>query len=310
MKVLVTGGAGFIGSHVVDVYIDAGHDVVVVDDLSSGRKEHLHKKAVFYKADITDTDAMRKIFEKEEVEVINHHAAQISVSASVKNPICDAEINILGGINLLELAVEFGIKKFIFASTGGAIYGETNNVPTPETHNSAPLSAYGTSKLSFEFYLKYYRTVKGLEYSTLRYSNVYGERQNPHGEAGVVAIFCEKIQADEQPVIYGDGKQTRDFVYVKDVAAANLIALEKDALNSFVNIATSVECSVNDLFGLVAKASGKEVEKVYAAGREGEQLRSALDIEKAEKLLGWKPAFDLRSKKALSVFKDIYSSFK
>lgn len=310
MKVLVTGGAGFIGSHVVDAYIDAGHDVVVIDDLSSGSKENLHKKAVFYKADITNAEELRKVFKKEDIEVVNHHAAQISVSASVKNPICDAEINILGGINLLELAVELDVKKFIFASTGGAIYGDTNNVPTPETHNPAPVSAYGTSKLSFEFYLKYYRTVKGLEYSTLRYSNVYGERQNPHGEAGVVAIFCEKMQADEQPVIYGDGKQTRDFVYVKDVASANLAALEKDPLNSYVNVATAVESSVNELFDLVVQASGKEIEKVYAAGREGEQLRSALDIEKAEKLLGWKPSFDLTSKKALPVFKDIYSSFK
>lgn len=309
MKILVTGGAGFIGSHIVDAYIEAGHEVSIVDDLSSGKKENINEKAHFFKVDISNMSDLRKVFEKQSFDVVNHHAAQISVSRSIKDPCFDAHVNILGGLHLLELAVEFDVDTFIFASTGGAIYGDTNHVPTPEDFSPAPLSAYGTSKLSFEFYLKYYKQVKGLDYTVLRYSNVYGERQNPHGEAGVVAIFCEKINQGEQPLIFGDGEQTRDYLYIKDVVAANMHALANDPINTSVNIGTGVEVSVNQLFDMIVTASGKDVKKEHATGREGEQQRSALDATRAATILGWKPQYLFGSKKTLEVFKNIYTSF-
>ncbi len=304
MKILVTGGAGFIGSHVVDAYVEAGHEVCIVDDLSSGKKENINKKAHFFKVDISNMSELRKVFEEESFDVINHHAAQISVSKSIQDPCFDAHVNILGGLHLLELAVEFNVNTFIFASTGGAIYGDTNHVPTSEDFTPAPLSAYGTSKLSFEFYLKYYKQVKGLDYTVLRYSNVYGERQNPHGEAGVVAIFCEKLNAGEQPIIFGDGEQTRDFVNVADVAAENMRALIHGPIN------TAVEVSVNQLFDMIVQASGKDIKREYATGREGEQQRSALDATRAATILDWRPQYVFGSKKTFEVFKNIYTSFK
>lgn len=309
MKILVTGGAGFIGSHIVDVYLEAGHDVVVVDNLSSGDRENISDKADFHKIDIRDESALRKLFEKEEFDVVNHHAAQISVKESVDNPHFDAEVNILGSLHLAELSVEFGVEKFIFASTGGAIYGETNKIPTSEKHSPEPLAPYGNSKLAFEFYLNYYHTIKNLNYTILRYANVYGERQNPHGEAGVVAIFFNKIIAGEQPMINGDGEQTRDFTYVGDVARANLLALEKKAINTNVNIGTGLETDINTLFEVIVQATGEDVERIHGASRAGEQLRSALDASKAQKLLGWKPEV-IVGKKSEETFKNIYRYFK
>lgn len=293
MKILVTGGAGFIGSHVVDLFLENGHQVVVVDNLSTGKKENINQKAIFYKVDIRDKDALFKVFEKEKIEVINHQAAHASVPESVKDPTYDADVNIIGSVNLAELAVEFKVKKFIFASTGGALYGDASQVPTSETYLAKPISPYGVAKLSFEQYLHYYHTVKDLKYTILRYSNVYGERQDPFGEAGVVAIFSQMLSDDKQPVIHGDGKQTRDFIYVKDVARASFLALKKEAINGAVNIGTAVETDINTLFSLILKASGKNFLEVHKDERSGEQKRSCLDFSKAKKLLGFDPEYVL-----------------
>ena len=227
MKILVTGGAGFIASHIVDAYIGKGHQVFVVDDLSSGRREFVNPKAKFYQADIRDSKKIHEIFVKEKPEIVNHHAAQISVRNSVEDPINDAEINLLGLLNLLEEGRTVGVKKVIFASSGGVVYGEAKKLPTPENyHPLQPLSPYGVTKLASEYYLNFYRETYGIQSIALRYSNVYGPRQNPHGEAGVVAIFALKLLKDEVPIINGDGLQTRDYVYVGDVVSANLKSLE------------------------------------------------------------------------------------
>lgn len=230
MKILVIGGAGFIGSHVVNLYIKEGYEVVVVDDLSTGKVEYINAKAKFYKLNINELNVndykLEGIFKEERPEIVNHHAAQISVSASVKDPVYDASVNILATLNLLENCVKYNIKKFIFASTGGAIYEETEKIPVDENHPTKPLSPYGVSKLAIENYLYYYKKIHNLDSAILRYANVYGPRQDPYGEAGVVAIFINKMLKGENPIINGDGNQTRDFVYISDAAQANLLALK------------------------------------------------------------------------------------
>lgn len=238
MKILVTGGAGFIGSHVVDLYIKKGYEVVIVDDISTGKIEYVNLKAKFYKININDTK-LNNIFKKEKPDIVNHHAAQISVVESVKNPIYDATINILGTLNLLENCVRYGVKKFIFASTGGAIYEETEKIPVEQNHPTKPLSPYGVSKLAIENYLYYYKKIHNLDSAILRYANVYGPKQDPCGEAGVVAIFINKMLKGENPIISGDGNQTRDFVYISDTAKANLLALNfslEDENKSNINL--------------------------------------------------------------------------
>jgi UDP-glucose 4-epimerase len=227
MKILVTGGAGFIGSHVVDAYLELGHEVVVVDNLSSGSIENLNPKAKFYKMDIRDSD-IEDLFKNEKPDIVNHHAAQMDVRKSVEDPIYDADVNIIGSLNLLQNCIRYGVKKFIFASTGGAIYGEQDYFPADEEHPTRPLSPYGVAKLTVEKYLYFYKEVHGLNYVVLRYANIYGPRQNPHGEAGVVAIFTSKMLKGEQPVINGDGFQTRDYTFVGDVVRANVLALNYD----------------------------------------------------------------------------------
>ncbi|HZY10966.1 MAG TPA: NAD-dependent epimerase/dehydratase family protein, partial [Bacteroidota bacterium] len=224
MNILVTGGAGFIGSHVADACISSGHSVFIIDDLSMGKREYLNSNAKFLKMDIRD-EKVREVFQKEKFDVLIHHAAQMDVRKSVDDPLFDASVNIVGTLNLLENCRSSGVRKFIFASTGGAIYGEQDYFPADETHPVRPCSPYGVSKLSIEKYLNYYHVVYGLNYICLRYANVYGPRQNPHGEAGVVAIFTSKMLSGDQPVINGNGKQTRDYVYVEDVVRANLSAL-------------------------------------------------------------------------------------
>lgn len=290
-KVLVTGGAGFIASHIADRYISEGYDVVIVDDLSSGRKENLNPKARFYKMDIRDK-GIAQIFEKERPDIVNHHAAQMDVRRSVSDPVFDADVNILGMLNLLENSVRYNVKKFIFASSGGAVYGEQETFPAAEIHPTNPVSPYGISKLAGEKYLFYYREVHGLDYIALRYSNVYGPRQNPHGEAGVVAIFTTRLLKGEQPVINGDGRQTRDYVYVKDVVEANFQA----AVRSFcgpVNIGTGVETDVNELFVRLVKLSDSKAGEVHCPAKAGEQKRSVIDNRRAKDVLGWTPGHSL-----------------
>lgn len=291
MKILVTGGAGFIGSHVADAYIEAGHSVVVIDNLSMGKIENVNKDAKFYNIDIRD-QRVKEIFEQEKFDVVSHHAAQMDVRKSVEDPIFDASVNILGVLNLLENCKQFGIQKFIFASTGGAIYGEQDYFPADEKHPLQPLSPYGITKLATEKYLYYYDQVFGLNYIALRYSNVYGPRQNPHGEAGVIAIFTKKMLEGSQPQINGDGEQTRDYVYVSDVVAANLLSLNYDKSEVF-NIGTGIETNVNTLFRKLRELTDSTCEEFHAPPKKGEQQRSVLDYSRVNRLLGWKPKVNL-----------------
>lgn len=287
MKILVTGGAGFIGSWVADSYIGNGHEVLILDDLSSGRLENVNAKAAFVKGDIRDRSIIKSVMDDFKPDVVNHHAAQIDVRKSVEDPAFDAEVNIIGSITLLENSVKHGVKKFVFASTGGAIYGEPEDIPADESTPPMPISAYGTSKYAVEKYLEYYRHIYSLDFVALRYANVYGPRQNPHGEAGVVAIFCSRILSGRACLIYGDGSQTRDYVYVGDVARANVLAL--DSKSGSYNIGTGVETSVNELVSELGVASGQVFNTDHAEARAGEVQRISLGAELAEEVLGWEP---------------------
>jgi len=291
MKVFVTGGAGFIGSHVVDAYVVGGHEVVVVDDMSTGLEENLNPKAKLIKLDVTDR-GLDEIVESEKPELINHHAAHIHVGKSVEDPGFDAGVNILGTINLMQAARKAGtVKKVIFASTGGAMYGN-KQTPFDESMMPQPLSPYGVSKRSAELYLNFYKEQWGIGYVALRYANVYGPRQNPYGEAGVVAIFCERLLSGQQPVINGDGKQTRDYVYVSDVVKANMLAGNLGVTGE-INIGTTRETSVNDIYELVRAKVDKDVEARHGPPRPGEQQTSSLKFDKAREQLGWEPTMEL-----------------
>jgi UDP-glucose 4-epimerase len=292
MNILVTGGAGFIGSHITSAYIDAGHKVVVVDNLSSGERRFINPKATFFELDILDPE-IETVLINEQIEVINHHAAQISVSESVSNPVFDANTNIVGTLKLLKYAESLNIKKFIFASTGGAMYGEQETFPASEDHPCQPLSPYGISKLSAEKYLNYFNQEYGLNTTILRYSNVYGPHQNPHGEAGVVAIFCQLLVKDDEPTITGDGKQTRDFISVRDVVQANCIALDPACTGTF-NVGTGIETNVNHLTKDLIHVAGKRVSIKYGPARTGEQRRSVIDHKKIKNRFGWKPKVPLK----------------
>ena len=291
MKCLVTGGAGFIGSHLVDKLIKEGHKVVVIDNLSTGRKENLNPKAKFYKIDICSY-RISQIFKKEKPEVVFHYAAQIDVRKSVKDPVEDAKINILGTLNILENCKKYNIRKVIFASTGGAIYGDADIVPTPETYPELPLSPYGIAKLTIEKHLSYYYKVFGLPYVSLRLANVYGPRQNSKGEAGVVAIFCDKMLSKKQPIINGSGRQTRDFVFVGDVVEANILALKKNKIGIF-NIGTAKETNVNTIFKKLKELTGSKCKEIHGPALLGEQKRSCLNFLKAKKELNWQPKYSL-----------------
>ena len=291
MKVLVTGGAGFIGSHVTDVFLDAGHEVWALDDLSSGRRENLHPEVRLVVADIRSPDAARMV-EAERFDVMCHLAAQMDVRRSVTDPRFDADVNVAGFLNLLEAARKSGVRKVVFSSTGGAIYGEQDVYPAPETHPTRPVSPYGVSKASGELYLGYYRAQYGLRSTALRYANVYGPRQNPHGEAGVVAVFSERLLRGDGCTVNGTGEQTRDFVFGPDVARANLLAATGD-VEGPVNIGTGIETDVNRLYALLARAAGVERPAQHAPAKPGEQMRSSVDPARAAKLLGWRPAVPL-----------------
>ena len=292
MKILLTGGAGFIGSHVADLLTGDGHQVTIIDDLSKGKKKNIPEDATLCQLSITDP-VVEKIFKDEQPDILIHHAAQISVSSSVKDPFNDMDINIRGTVQLLEASVKHRVKKIIFASTGGAIYGEHDYFPADENHPLRPLSPYGIAKLSAEKYLYFYYKTYGLKYTTLRYSNVYGPRQDPYGEAGVIAIFAEKMLGNAEPVINGTGDQTRDFVFVKDVARANLIAIKSDFLGE-VNISTGEETTINQLFSMLKSITGSEAPEKHNPPLPGEQLRSVLAWEKAKKQLGWHPQTSLK----------------
>jgi len=291
MKILVTGGAGFIGSHVVDDYVEAGHEVVVVDNLETGVEENLNKDAEFVQMDIRD-DKLMDLVKDNKFEVINHHAAHINVGWSVERPDHDADVNIMGSLNLMRAAKESKtVKQIIFASTGGAMYGH-KQTPFDEIMVPQPLSPYGISKRATELYLYFYNEQHGINFTSLRYANVYGPRQNPHGEAGVIAIFFNCLKSGKQPVINGDGKQTRDYVYVGDVANANLLALEKKVAGEF-NIGTTIETDVNQIYSLCAHEAGSDVKADHGPDRPGEQLTSSLKFDKSKKALDWEPVTEL-----------------
>jgi len=292
MNILVTGGAGFIGSHVVDAYINDNHNVVIVDDMSRGRKEFINPRATFHQISISDPQ-LANIIQKESIKVISHHAAQISVSDSVKNPVKDAKSNIIGTLQLLQNAVECGVNKFIFASTGGAIYGEQDYFPAREDHPQKPTSPYGLSKLSVEGYLKFYKEQYGLKSIIFRYGNVFGPRQNPNGEAGVVAIFNNRLLKGQAPIINGDGEQTRDYIFVRDVVNANLLALKLNGSDTF-NVGTGQETSVNELTHLILKVAESNINIQTSKKNIFEQRRSCLDYKKLKGSLNWSPKVSLK----------------
>jgi UDP-glucose 4-epimerase len=297
--VLVTGGAGFIASHVAEAYLAAGDDVWIVDNLSSGRRSNVPAGAEFVEMDIRDPE-IRNLFREVRFDLVNHHAAQIDVRVSVSDPAKDAGINLLGLLNITEAAVEVGTRRVVFVSSGGVVYGEPEQIPTPETAPKLPLSPYGVTKLGGEFYLNYYRQIRGMEYVALRYSNVFGPRQDPHGEAGVVAIFCNRLLAGEPLTVFGDGEQTRDYVYVKDVVAANMLASDADmgvgqGLDSRAfNVGTGVGTSVLKLADTLEGIAGVSPPRRHEAARPGELRHSTLDSSLIRSR-GWKPAFTLEA---------------
>jgi UDP-glucose 4-epimerase len=297
-RILVTGGAGFIGSHVADRLIAMGHDVAVVDNLSTGRREFVHPQATFYQYDIKSTEAAALIRSWQPAALV-HHAAQMNVRFSVADPVADARENILGSLNLLQAAVEGQVKKIIFASTGGAIYGDEAPIPAVETDSPWPDSPYGIAKLAVEHYLRYYQREYGLASINLRYANVYGPRQNGLGEAGVVAIFIEKFLAEQQPIINGDGLQTRDFVYVDDVVAANLMALDYPHSGTF-NIGTGRETDILTIYLKLQELAYSPLDPVHGPGKPGEQRRSALEVSLAREKMGWQPRVSLEEGLALT----------
>ncbi len=300
MKIIVTGGAGFIASHVTDAYIKAGHNVVVIDDLSKGFRKNLNPKAKFYNADITNLAAMDAIFKKEKPEIVNHHAAIAEVVHSVFDPIPTLTTNVIGTANLLLAFGHYGRGstnggtktsnkgKFIFSSTGGAMYGDPKKVPVNETAPENPLSPYGLSKKLAEQTIKFYAKQFGFDYYIFRYANVFGPRQNPHGEAGIVAIFSGLMKEGKRPTIFGNGKKARDYIYVEDVAAANVAALKKGR-NATTNLGRGILVTDQEIYDVIAQAAGYDKKPMYGKFRPGEIYRISLDATRARKLLGWKP---------------------
>jgi UDP-glucose 4-epimerase len=287
VKVLVTGGAGFVGSNLADRLAAEGNELVVLDDLSSGKRDQVPGGANFYQMEL-DSRWLERVVAREKPDVICHLAAQISVRRSVEDPLFDAHVNVMGSIGLIEAARKHDVKRFLFASTGGAVYGDTEVIPTPETYQAAPVSPYGTAKLSVEHYLHCFHEMYGVSYAALRLSNVYGPRQDPHGEAGVVALFSRALLLGKTPTINGEGKQTRDYVYVGDVVDAFVAALGSDTSGRF-NVGTGVETDVNQLYDLIAGAVGSEASAAHGPAKPGEQARSCVDAALIGKTFGWRP---------------------
>jgi len=306
MRILVTGGAGFIASHVADAYIAAGHSVAIIDDLSRGRLQNVNPAAHFYRGDVQDSNFVDAVFAQERPEVINHHAAQMDVRRGVREPLFDASVNILGSLNLLQAAVKHGARHVIYISTAGAAYGEPQQLPVNEDYPINPITPYGISKHTVEHYLFTYSFLYGVTYVVLRYGNVYGPRQSSQGEAGVFAIFAEQMLAGIQPVIYGDGTKVRDYVFIEDVVKANVAALERGYGHIF-NIAGGVETTDGEVFQMVRNLLGKStVQPRYVARRPGEIDRIVLDISKAKNLLGWVPQVSLSegARKTVDYFRE------
>ena len=291
MKILVTGGAGFIGSHVTDLLLESDHQVVVVDDLSTGRRSNLNPNAAFYEMDIRSPD-LEGVFSKELPQVICHHAAQMDVRRSMDNPIFDADVNIIGSIKLAQLAVKYGTRKFIHISSGGAAYGEPEYLPCDEEHPIKPLCHYGASKYTFELYLHVFNSNYNLDYSVIRYPNVYGPRQNPQGEAGVVAIFAERMLRGDQVIINGDGQQMRDFVYVTDCARCNLLLLEKGSKKVY-NLGYGIGTTINEIYQKLKFITNYEKDALYGLAKVGETFKIYLNARRAELELGWRPSIPL-----------------
>lgn len=302
-KILVTGGAGFIGSHLVDELIKRGNKVITIDNLSTGKRKNINPQSVFYNLNIR-SPKLSSVFAKEKPEIVFHLAAQVSVRKSVENPQEDAKTNILGSLNVLENCKKYGIQKIIFSSTGGALYGETNQIPTAEDCFLWPLSPYGIAKSATEKYLNYFYKSFKLPFVVLRLANVYGPRQNPRGEAGVVAIFCNKLINNERPVINGTGKQTRDYVFIEDTIKAFLLAAENNTVGIF-NVGTAKETSVNQIFEILKKILNISIKPIYGPEKTGEQKRSAVDYSKIKKELKWEPTYSLEEglKKTVDWFK-------
>jgi UDP-glucose 4-epimerase len=292
VKILVTGGAGFIASHLVDRLITDGHKVVIVDNLSTGQRSNINEKAFFYQVDICNAQELEEVFRKEKPDVVNHHAAHVNVRKSVEMPTYDANINILGSLNLCELSRKYQVRKFVYVSTGGAVYGEPKNLPVDETCQIEPLSQYGVSKHTVEHYLSIFYKLYGLKYTVLRYPNVYGPRQSPHGEAGVIAIFSELMLQKKRPTIFGDGTKTRDYVYVNDIIAANTLVMDDTGNGEIYNLGWGKEISDMDVFLAVKRALASDIEPLFSQKRPGEIERISLDSSKAKKELRWMPMTD------------------
>lgn len=299
MKILVTGGAGFIASHVSDRFLELGHEVAIVDNLATGKRENLPAAAQFYEIDVRDP-GLDRIFAEFEPNIVVHHAAQMDVRKSVADPVYDAQVNVLGTLNLLECARRHGVRKVIYAGTGGAMFGEAEYLPADEAHPIQPLSPYGVSKHTVEHYLYTYKANFGLDFTVLRYPNVYGPRQDPHGEAGVVAIFSLQLLRGERPTIFGDGGKTRDYCYVSDIVEANVLALHRGA-GGLYNLGRGIEVTDYEIFAAVRAAVGSDVEPIYAPTRPGEVEHIALDARLAQRELGWRWQVGLSQGVALAV---------
>lgn len=300
MRIIVTGGAGFIGSNVVNRFIDLGHEVAIVDNLCTGRRSNIDSRAQFHEVDICDRQALQQVFDSFKPQIVDHHAAQIDVRKAVADPVYDASVNVLGGINVIQAALESGIEKFVYASTGGAVYGNPETIPCTEEHRVRPVSPYGLTKHTVEHYLELYGILDGLRYTVLRYANVFGPRQDPKGEAGVNAIFTGLMLEGKTPTIFGKGDKTRDYVYVGDIVAANVLALEKGE-GEIINIGTGVQTTDQEVFDAIAAAVGFTGKPLYTEERKGEVRHIALDASKARRVLGWEPQVSFREGARLTV---------